>query len=145
MDIAVAHATAGADANPSPAVPAQLATLDHPSGAFGRLDCSFLRNARIFLDGQVLDQDVARRAFERKGADSGLDLAVRRIIDKIDLGIAVIEIESVAIETVLAQDLMQRLVVDEYTFRQITCRRVAVTLAVLAAVLRLAARHPIAT
>src|SRR6516162_7744365 len=104
MNVAVTHAAAGADADPGSAVPAQLAILDRPSGTFGGLDRAFLRHARIFLDSQVLDQDIARRAFERKGADGGLDPAVRRIIDKIDLGIGIIEIESVALKLVLAQD-----------------------------------------
>src|SRR5262245_26998810 len=106
MNIAIAHAAAGANADPGPTVPAQLAVLDRPSGAFGRLDRSFLRNARIFIDSQVLDQDVARRAFERNGGDRSLNLAVRRIIDEVDLGIGIIEIESVATETVLAQNLI---------------------------------------
>src|SRR5689334_1339684 len=143
MNIAVAHVAAGPDADPGPAVPAQLAVLDRPSAALGRLDRAFLRNARIFLDRYVPDQDVARHALERKSGDGGFNLAVRRIVGEIDLAAGIIEIESVALETVLAQDPTQRLVVDEHAFRPIACRRGARTLAVLAAALHLAAHHPI--
>src|SRR5215472_831305 len=143
MNVTVAHATAAPDPDPGPAVPAHLAVFDRPCGAFGRLDRTFLRNARIFLDSHVPDQDVARHAFERKGGDSGFNLAVARLIGEIDLPVGIIEVECVALETVFTQDLMQRLIVDEHAFRQIARWLSAYALAVLAAVLRLVGRHPI--
>ena len=117
MNVAVAHAAANPDADPSTAVQAYLAVLDSPSGAFARVDRSFLRNARIFLDSYVPDQDVARHAFERKGGDGGLNLAVPRIIGEIDVAVGIIEIEFVTLETGFTQYLKQRLIVNEHTFR----------------------------
>src|SRR5262245_5067422 len=100
MNIAATDATAGSDADPGRTVPTHLAVLDRPSRAFGRLDRPILRNARIFLDRQIADQYVVRRAFECKDGDGRLDLAVTRIICEIDLAVGIVEIESVAPETV---------------------------------------------
>ena len=104
----------------------------------GRLrdNLNFLRNAGIVLDGYIPEQDVMCRAFEGKESDRHLDFVVSLVIIEINSSEGVIEIESASLKTVFTQDLSQRLIIDEHTFRQIAPRGGSRTLAVLPASLR---------
>ncbi len=87
------------------------------------VDRPFCAVLAYFSTVRLLIRHVVRRAFERKGGDGGLNLAVTRIIGEIDLAVGIVEIESVALKTVFAQDLIQRLIVDEHAFGSIARRR----------------------
>src|SRR5712692_8894607 len=66
MNVAVAHATAGPDADPGTAVQTHLAVFDGPSGSLPGVDRALLRGTRKLLDRHVADRHVGCRAFERK-------------------------------------------------------------------------------
>lgn len=58
MQIGVPHPAAGADADRGTAVQAKLAVLHDPTRRPDALDRSLLGDARIFLDDEILDQDI---------------------------------------------------------------------------------------
>src|SRR5262249_42019535 len=66
VNVAVTHATAGADADTGPAVQAHFAVFYDPSGALAGVDRAFLRTIRKLLDRDVADRHVGRCAFESK-------------------------------------------------------------------------------
>src|SRR5262245_64068611 len=66
VNVAVAHATAGPDADTVAAVQARLAVFNGPPGAFDGMDRTLLCGTRKLLDYDVTDQPVGCCAFDSK-------------------------------------------------------------------------------
>src|ERR1700733_6132701 len=119
MNVAVIHATAGPDPDPTTAVQLHYAIVDDPSRSLMSVDRTALRGAPILFDRKIADRHIGCSAFERKHDRGHLDFMVRRGVDKVDHSGAVVDVEPIACERVLAHHSGHRLVVYEQCVRTI--------------------------
>src|SRR5262245_21911928 len=142
VNVAVAHATAGPDADTVGAVQSQLAVFHDPPGAIDGVNRARLRSGGELLGRDVDDRHIGGGTFERKRSDCHFDPSVSRVVAEINLATVIIYVEFAACQDALARHSGQRPVVDEQCIWVIAKRRGWHAVAVLAAALEVGAHYP---